>query len=324
MPTEPLVSICCATYNHERFIGQALDGILRQEVDFPIEILVNDDASTDGTPAILREYEARHPELIRVRYQAENQYSQGRRAFVHLLLPRVRGKYIALCEGDDYWTDPQKLRKQVEFLEANPRFTLTCGGYGVEVDGEAEGRVAPDLPARCGGAGEGGFAFGLEDMVDQWITKTLTAVFRTDALPAAEVQRYRHVRDVHVYYHLVRNGRGYYFCEELGVYRVHRGGVHSLASRTQRKNAAYDLYRELHGRNRDGFTRIKAFHATVALIAHEVELGRAGSGVSRRLRLAAEALALVRSRQELHPLVGALVPLHSGIRRWLGATHVPA
>lgn len=120
MDGTPLVSICCATYNHEAYIREALDGFLMQEVDFPIEILVNDDASTDGTPQILREYEQRHPDLIHVVYQEENQYSRGVRPLPQLLVPRARAKYIAVCEGDDYWLESGKLQEQVDLLEAEP------------------------------------------------------------------------------------------------------------------------------------------------------------------------------------------------------------
>ena len=90
-----------------------------QKTNFPIEILIHDDASTDGTADIIREYEAQYPDIIKPIYQTENQYSKGINPGFEFLFPRARGKYIALCEGDDYWTDTLKLQKQVEFLEGN-------------------------------------------------------------------------------------------------------------------------------------------------------------------------------------------------------------
>lgn len=109
----PLVSVVCHTYNHAPFIRDALNGFLMQETRFPFEILVNDDASTDGTAEIIREYQARYPHLIRASLQRENRFSQGvtPRNFT---FPRVRGTYIALCEGDDYWVVPDKLQQQVD------------------------------------------------------------------------------------------------------------------------------------------------------------------------------------------------------------------
>ena len=123
MDKEPLVSVCCLTYNHEAYLRDTLEGFLMQRVSFPIEILVNDDASTDGTRAIIRDYAARYPALIRPFYQDVNLYSQGKDLCLEVLYPAARGKYIALCEGDDYWTDPDKLQLQVDFLEAHPDYT---------------------------------------------------------------------------------------------------------------------------------------------------------------------------------------------------------
>ena len=95
-----------------------------QKTNFPIEILIHDDASTDKSADIIREYVERYPHIQwRPIYQTENQYSQGKRVDLNLL-PKVRGKYVAFCEGDDYWTDPLKLQKQVDFLEANPDFSI--------------------------------------------------------------------------------------------------------------------------------------------------------------------------------------------------------
>jgi glycosyltransferase involved in cell wall biosynthesis len=121
---EPLVSICCLTYNHAPYIRDAIEGFLMQKTNFPIEILIHDDASTDGTADIIREYEAQYPDIIKPIYQTENQYSKGINPYPAFVYPLARGKYIALCEGDDYWIDPYKLQKQVDFLEANPEYGL--------------------------------------------------------------------------------------------------------------------------------------------------------------------------------------------------------
>ena len=103
---KPPISICCLTYNHEPYIEQCLEGFLMQKVDFPIEILIHDDASTDKTAEIIRKYESKYPEIIKPVYQSENQYSKGISVSRVYQFPRAQGKYIALCEGDDYWTDP--------------------------------------------------------------------------------------------------------------------------------------------------------------------------------------------------------------------------
>ena len=122
----PLVSIVNNTYNHEDFITEAIEGFLMQKTTFKVEILVHDDASTDKTASIVREYEKKYPELILPIYQTANQYSQGISPSREFQFPRTRGKYIALCEGDDYWTDPLKLQRQVDFLEANEEYTAVA------------------------------------------------------------------------------------------------------------------------------------------------------------------------------------------------------
>jgi glycosyltransferase involved in cell wall biosynthesis len=126
-----LVSICCITYNHEDYIRQCLDGFLIQETSFQFEILIHDDASTDKTSEIIREYELKYPEIIKPIYQTVNQYSKGVRPINKFNFERARGKYIALCEGDDYWTDPLKLQKQVEFLEENEEYGLVHGNCNI-------------------------------------------------------------------------------------------------------------------------------------------------------------------------------------------------
>lgn len=114
-----VVSISCLTFNHAPFIRQCLDGFIMQRTNFEFEVLIHDDASTDGTEEIIREYEAKYPGIIKPIYEKENQWVLGRRGSKTFNYPRAKGKYIALCEGDDYWRDPLKLQKQVDFLEAN-------------------------------------------------------------------------------------------------------------------------------------------------------------------------------------------------------------
>lgn len=133
---KPLVSISCITYNHEKYIRKCLDGFLMQKAHFSFEILINDDASTDGTAIIIKEYETKYPNLIKPIYQLENQYSKGQRGInVKYNFPRAKGKYIALCEGDDYWTDPLKLQKQVNFMESQPEVHFCFTGHQIFNDG---------------------------------------------------------------------------------------------------------------------------------------------------------------------------------------------
>ena len=107
-----MVSICCLAYNHEKYIRKTLEGFVNQKTNFNYEILIHDDCSTDNTVNIVEEYRKKYPKLIKPIYQKENQHSKGIKISNVYQFPRAQGKYIAMCEGDDYWTDMNKLQKQ--------------------------------------------------------------------------------------------------------------------------------------------------------------------------------------------------------------------
>lgn len=116
----PLLSIRCITYNHEYYIKQTLDSFLMQKTNFSFEIIIHDDASTDKTAAIIREYEQKFPKIIKPIYEIENQYSKHDGSLAKIIDRACKGKYVAFCEGDDYWIDKNKLQEQVSYLEKNP------------------------------------------------------------------------------------------------------------------------------------------------------------------------------------------------------------
>ena len=121
----PFVSVCCITYNHVNYIKDAIEGFIMQKTSFYFEIIIHDDASTDGTPEIIKEYAEKYPKLIFPIFQTENQYSKIQGSILtQFVWPKVRGKYIAVCEGDDYWIDPHKLQKQADYLEVNQDCSL--------------------------------------------------------------------------------------------------------------------------------------------------------------------------------------------------------
>lgn len=125
MNEQPLVSVICITYNHEKYIAQAIESFLMQKTTFPFEVLICDDASTDSTQSIIRKYEEKSPSIIHAIYQTENQHSSGK-SNIPLLMQRAKGKYFAVCEGDDYWTDEYKLENQVTIMEAHSECTGCC------------------------------------------------------------------------------------------------------------------------------------------------------------------------------------------------------
>ena len=213
-----LVTVCCTTYNHERFVADAIESFLLQETDFPFEIIVHDDASTDGTGDIILDYASRYPRLIRPIIQSENQYSKGGLINPRFVFPQAKGKYLALCEGDDYWTDAEKIQKQVTFLENNPEYVITytdCQPF------DEDGPIDHDY----GGAREDLSALELKKATPIF---TLTACFRNvigeiplDLMSA----RYG---DFVTWSLLGHYGKGKYLADiRPAAYRVHDRGIHS-------------------------------------------------------------------------------------------------
>lgn len=143
MEEEIVVSIICNTFNQELYIAQTIEGFIKQEAGFRFEILIHDDASTDKTQQIIREYEMRYPLIIKPIYQQENQYSKGISVTNTYQLPRAKGKYIAICEGDDYWTDKYKLKTQVEALEKYPEINICAHSVSILRDERVDGEVRP-------------------------------------------------------------------------------------------------------------------------------------------------------------------------------------
>lgn len=128
----PLVSVCCITYNHSNFIKECIEGFLIQKTNFQIEVIIHDDASTDDTVDVIKYYCQKYPKIIKPIFQTENQYSQGISPMINFVWPQVRGQYIALCEGDDYWIYSSKLQNQFDFLNNNISYVAVADNSIVE------------------------------------------------------------------------------------------------------------------------------------------------------------------------------------------------
>ena len=127
------VTVVCITYNHEKYLRDALDGILSQKTDFKYKVVIHDDASTDNTAKIIAEYVLKYPRIIVPIYQKENQYQKGVNILKEYVSPLLEGKYYAYCEGDDYWCDPCKLQKQVDFMRTHTDYSA-CVHNTIQID----------------------------------------------------------------------------------------------------------------------------------------------------------------------------------------------
>ncbi len=169
-----LVSILALSYNHEKYIRKCLDGFVMQQTHFKYEVLIHDDASTDRSAKIIREYQRRYPDIIFPIIQSDNQYSKGVRINDTYQYPRARGKYIAFCECDDYWTDSNKLQRQVDFMEQNPDYGLCYTDYTL-LD-EARESVIPSCFAK-GKPRSSGFT---DHLLSQGYIAPMTWLFRKE------------------------------------------------------------------------------------------------------------------------------------------------
>lgn len=236
--SNPIVSVCCYTYNHENYIREALDGFLMQKTNFPFEILIHDDASSDETAGIIRMYQEKYPDLIKAVYQTENQYSQGKR-FLPFLFKMAQGKYIALCEGDDYWTDPLKLQKQVDFLESHPECSLCCH----RVLRKSEFLHEKDYLHPKYDTDQ---IFTKDRMYGRYILQTCTLVFRN--IQVDEFSKFYpefKVGDYPLFYFYAQLGHIGYLHDVMAVYRIHKNGVSSGIEPIKRSEDFYDTLHRL-------------------------------------------------------------------------------
>lgn len=212
----PKLSICLITYNHEKFLAQCLDGIIAQQCNFPIEIVIGEDKSTDSTPAIIEAYQNKYPELIRLITSEQNvgMVQNWRRT-----INAAKGEYIAIIEGDDFWTSPLKLQKQVAFLDAHPDFALSF--HDVDV---IFGPGVPEVDSLTRFKGE--HTFTIEDIISRnWFVPTCSMVIRKSMLADfPEWTKPLKAIDVVVQLMATANGKAGYFEDKMATYRIHASG----------------------------------------------------------------------------------------------------
>ena len=225
--SEPImVSIRCLVYNHEPYIRQCLDGFVMQKTNFRFEAIVHDDASTDGTAAIIREYAEKYPDIIKPIFETENQYSKGNGALRKIMDAHMRGKYIALCEGDDYWIDPLKLQKQVDYMEEHPECSMCHTSFKLYYDAEHRFLLSNDVNINPTYN-----TVKLEDVLDGYRIQTLTIMFKSQdffRLPSMDPFAFSGkflMGDTQLWYYLRKLGTFYFIPMVTSVYRVHLGSA---------------------------------------------------------------------------------------------------
>lgn len=228
-----ILSIRCFVYNHEPYLRQCLDGFVMQKTNFVFEAIVHDDASTDGSANIIREYAEKYPDIIKPIYETENQYSKHdgslRRIMDSALSPS--SKYLAICEGDDYWTDPYKLQKQIDALEAHPECSICFAKVAtVSKEGNPMRGVYPNRNIKN--------IFSLSDFMrwefleGSWVFHTSCFVYRREYLSSygdALKTKFAHFPhgDLTIQLHCLEHGLGIFIPDFVSCYRILSGGYNS-------------------------------------------------------------------------------------------------
>ena len=219
---QPLVAIHCMVYNHEPFLRDCLEGFVMQQTNFPFVAIVHDDASTDGSAAIIREYEEKYPNIIKPIYETENQYSKRDGSVTRIMnaaIDATGAKYVAMCEGDDYWTDPLKLQKQVDFLEANPEYSMCF--HGAEIINES----ATQIIIQCQNIEDK--EYFTNDIFPNWIVPTASVLYRRSMLesfPKLKNPNWIHYGDIVLFLKCTHVGRVWGMKEHMSVYRMTSNG----------------------------------------------------------------------------------------------------
>lgn len=214
--TMPLLSVCMVTYNQENWISNAIDGVLLQETTFSIELVIADDCSTDETLKVVEEYQRKYPKLIKI---IKNPKNLGLDGNFSNALNHCSGKYIAICEGDDYWTFNQKLQTQFDYMQSNPDIVLTSHNNSklfVETN---------TLSSKYKHHKD--FRFDQNYLLHDWVTQPVTCVFRNVIKDYVSLYRDGIFCDVILFYELLKHGDGFFFKDDWAIFRVSKNALSS-------------------------------------------------------------------------------------------------
>lgn len=251
-----VVSIRCLTYNHAPYIRQCLDGFVMQKTNFRFEAIVHDDASTDGTQDIIREYEKKYPDIIKPIYEVENQYRKGTLRAIMDNAVSESSKYIAICEGDDYWTDPYKLQKQVDYLDGHPKCGLVW----------AKARCYYQNKGKFKGT-TGHYMSGYYDMFVNYGITPMTCMYTRSAIEGyfefVKGQKWL-LGDSPLFLYIAHDHDIHFMDEVVGVYRILKNSASHSTSYEQNvrfKNSTFDVVKFFYEKyGHPNFKQLESIH----------------------------------------------------------------
>lgn len=241
--SNPKVSVCLVTYNHEPYIAKAIESILEQKTDFKYEIIVGDDCSVDNTRNIVQKYIDKYPDIVRPLYPEKN---TNCKQSIEIML-NAKGEYIALLEGDDYWCDENKLQKQTDFLDKNLDFSFCCHNYHCAYEKENFSQLHK--------YGEEYFVeekyiefreVTIHNIINPFIVKTLSAMIRTESFLKSGIATFGHnMYDIILFGLLLEKGKGAVLSDYMGVYQIRNSGNFSSLPDGDKYAVWTDLYYNL-------------------------------------------------------------------------------
>lgn len=268
LPDSIMLLVKCMTYNQKAFIEDAMNGFCMQKTSFPFICIIMDDCSTDGEQDTIKNYFQEHFTQLNekgtdnyifhlgkhktnekcyfaVFFLKYNHYSIKKSKDFYYTEWLDKCKYIAMCEGDDYWTDENKLQIQVDFLEKHPEYS--CSGHGFIVKNrkkneETDYTIYDNNNER--------FTFTINDFCKKWVLKTLTCIYKKEVFEKYIEKKYQYGKDLNLQYHALEMGNGIYFPKPMGVYNIHDSGVWSAISKDEQAKRNYLTIKELFYKNK--------------------------------------------------------------------------
>ena len=251
MQNNPEISVVMLTYNHAPYLKEAIEGVLMQKTDFDFELIICNDNSPDNSDEVIKPFAEKFPEKIKYYKHEKNIGFVENQRFA---FGKIIGKYIAYCEGDDYWTDENKLQFQYEFLEKNHDFVMTT----------ARNLLLHQDSGNFTNDGKD-YLFLNKPFVDynqgsffrERPTQTFTYLFRKEFLDWKWVDIYPNYRDLYYFYHLLEFGKGRAFNKVVGVYRLHEGGVYSSLETEKKLRTSINIFKNIKNINKDSRANIQ-------------------------------------------------------------------
>lgn len=255
------------TYNHGDYLAEAINGVLNQQIDQLFELIVSDDCSSDHTEELVGGFIKSHPLGHKIRYvRHKNNLGMSRNFF--WTMHQCQGEYIAYCEGDDYWTDPQKLQKQIDHLNSNEQYSFAF--HRTTLFYQDSQISKPDLNERFFKENQNQVEVNGFSLANGWQIGMQSLVFRKNLISGLTIEGFEYFRDVHLLTHLLESGNG--VCQNFfgSVYRIHKKGVHSRTSRSDSLKVGFYCFDELYKRYKKDFLKLSKSNYLHELIQQKI------------------------------------------------------